>query len=221
MRVRLLVVAVDVQRFGAVGERVHRGADRRLARQVERQIGLVDDAPWLGARPAAAQLPAGVAHAVVRRPLGAGVGGRHRYERYVRRGGDGLAEVDRAPAAHRDHAALRLGGGLLDADRGHLAPPADRLDRELPARAGDEQRRPSHARLVADGANAVEPPADDHARRDRANSTKACATRVSARPAERTSEISREGSSPSTRATATVPAARSASIAEREMNVTP
>ena len=51
--------------------------------------------------------------------------------------------------------------------------------------------------------------------------TYAGATRVSARPAERTSEISRAGSSPSTSATATVPAATSASIALREMNVTP
>ena len=57
--------------------------------------------------------------------------------------------------------------------------------------------------------------------RPRANSTNARAARVSARPLARTRKISRSSSSPSTRASASVPAARSASIEEREMKVTP
>src|SRR5471032_1453253 len=90
----------------------------------------------------------------------------------------------------------------------------------IPARAGDEQRC-ADVELAEHLRQRVESPADDHPSRDLANSTNACATRVSARPAERTSEIVREGSRPSTRPTSTVPAAMSASIAEREMNVTP
>ena len=67
-----------------------------------------------------------------------------------------------------------------------------------------------------------EPPADDHgASCSRAKATNASATRVRARPVADASEISRVTSSPSTRASASLPAARSASTAVREMNVTP
>ena len=98
-----------------------------------------------------------------------------------------------------------------------------RLDRQLeigPAPARDEER-PRGADLVEDAAKRLETPADDHASRSRAKATKASASLVGDRPAARTSEISRAGSRPSTRAAPIVPAARSASTAEREMNVTP
>ena len=103
--VRVLVVPDDVERLGAVCERVHRRADRRLARQVERQLRLVDDSRGCAPRAAAAHLPLRVAHAVVRRPLGTRVRRRHRHERHARRRRDRLAEIDRAAAAERDDAA--------------------------------------------------------------------------------------------------------------------
>jgi len=95
---------------------------------------------------AAAHLPLRVAYAVVRRPLGARVRRRNRDERDLGRGGDRLAEVDRAAAAQRDHAVdrARLGCGLVDEVRRHLGPARMRLDRQgevVPARPGDEQRR--------------------------------------------------------------------------------
>ena len=40
----LLVATLDVERLGAVRERVHRGPDRLGAREVERQLRVVDDA---------------------------------------------------------------------------------------------------------------------------------------------------------------------------------
>ena len=71
MLVRVFVVSGDVQRLRAVRERVHRRADRRLARQVERQLGVVDDPGGMRTGAAAAHLPLGIADAVERRPLGA------------------------------------------------------------------------------------------------------------------------------------------------------
>ena len=67
--VRVLVVSSDVQRFGAVRERVHGRADCRLARQVERELGVVDDPGRMRTGAAAAHLPLGIADAVERRPL--------------------------------------------------------------------------------------------------------------------------------------------------------
>src|SRR5204862_5828300 len=133
--------------------------------------------------------------------------------------------VDGAPAADRDDSVAGAGlrDGIVEPVRRHLAPARVWVKRKLqsiPARARHDQRR-ADAEGADDLRQRVEAPADDHASRVRANSTNACATRVSARPPERTSQISRDGSSPATRAVATVPAPRSASIAEREMNVTP
>src|SRR5262249_51361571 len=137
---------------------------------------------------------------------------------------DRFAEVDRAPAPDRDDAVASERGGFADVRRRHLAPAQRGVERQLelvPARAREEERR-THPELVAHLRDQGErSPANDHARRARAKSTNVCATRVSARPVERTSEISRAGSSPSTRATASVPASTSASIAAREMNVSP
>src|SRR5439155_13136489 len=91
----------------------------------------------------------------------------------------------------------------------------------LPPVARDEQR-PLDVELGENRGELAEVPADDHVgRRERANSTNAWAARVSARPLARTRKISRTGSRPRTRAIAIVPAARSDSIAVREMNVTP
>src|SRR5262249_57751940 len=93
-------------------------------------------------------------------------------------------------------------------------------DEAQPARASDEEglRDPE---LGEDVLEVVERPADDQASRSRANSTKARLALVSARPAARTSWISRPRSSPPTRASASVPASSSDSIEVREMNVTP
>src|SRR5205814_9210185 len=105
-----------------------------------------------------------------------------------------------------------------------LAPASRGFERQLlpgPARACDEERRldPELARDVGELGQA---PADDHrGSRARAYSRKARAARVSLRPVARATTISRTGSSPRTRAAVSVPAARSASIAVREMKVTP
>ena len=58
-------------------------------------------------------------------------------------------------------------------------------------------------------------------RSSRTNATNSSAARVCARPVARTSAISRLAFIPSSRASARVPAARSDSTADREMNVTP
>src|SRR5438094_2452206 len=93
--------------------------------------------------------------------------------------------------------------------------------RSGPALARDEQRL-SDSKLAEHAGELGETPADDHAGRcSRAKETNARATRVSLRPLPRARKISRTGSSPRTRAVATRPAARSASIARREMNAMP
>ncbi len=100
-------------------------------------------------------------------------------------------------------------------------PGCDRKVELAEARAGDEERA-LDAELVEQRRQLVEAPADDHdASRSRANATNASATLVRARPVADASEISRVASSPSTRASARRPAARSDSTAVREMNVTP
>ena len=185
------VVPLDVERLGAVGERVHRGPHRRLRRQVERQLGLVDDRRRMCAAPSAPHPPVGIADAEIVGPLGAGVRRRHRYERQCRARRDGLPEVDRAPAADGQHpvGAFRACDGLGYAIRGHLLPAGDRIDGKLdptPARTCDEERR-RNTRRRAYVRKATEPPLHDHDKRSRANATNSCATRVSARPLARTS----------------------------------
>ncbi len=98
----------------------------------------------------------------------------------------------------------------------HSAGMPSSFQRGLETRSG--RSMPTSARSVG---QLFEAPADDHPSRSPANFTNASAARVAARPVARTSEISRTGSSPSTRASAIVPAARSDSIADREMKVTP
>ena len=113
---------------------------------------------------------------------------------------------------------------------------ADRLDRRMPSHAGEarrhgevelgealagDQQRTSDPELGEDTGELRKAPADDHGNLPRAKSTNASATRVRVRPAPEASEISRLASRPSTRASASVPAASSDSTAVREMNVTP
>ena len=223
--VRVLVVAVRVQRLRAVGERVHRRPHRLLARKTDREADVVDDAAEPSAAPAPAHAPTRVAHAEERRPLRARVRRRDGDERHSRRRRDRLAEIDRAAAADGDDTVARRRRRLVDARGRHLVPARGRLERQLeriPACARDEERR-ADTELVAHFCEQRDrSPADDHcASLLRAKSTNACATRVSARPLERASEISRAGSSPSTRAIASAPDSTSASIAAFEMNVAP
>ena len=223
--VGLVVVARDVERLGAVGERVQRRAAALGGRQLERQLRLVDDPRRTGAGAASAHPPVEVADAVERRPLGAGVRGRDRDERQPRLRRDRLAEVDRAPAAEREHhvCAAREPGDALDLVRRGAGPGVDRLDRQglVEPAVRRDQVGVVRVELVEHPRKLVEPPAHDHASRSAAKATNASAARVEARPAARTSEISRAGSRPSTPAAASRPDSSSASTAEREMNVTP
>src|SRR5262245_25254598 len=105
--------------------------------------------------------------------------------------------------------------------RGDLAPAVDsRQAGIVPPRARDKQR-PLDAELSKQRSELIDPPADDHPSRSLANVTNASAARLGTRPVARTMEICRCRSSPSMRTCATVPAARSASTALREMNVAP
>src|SRR3989442_923778 len=71
------------------------------------------------------------------------------------------------------------GGGNLDAMRGHLRPPGDvREVEDPPAWAGDHERS-LDPDLSQEAGQLGEPPADDHARRGRANWRNARAARVS------------------------------------------
>ena len=213
-----------VQRLRAVRERVHRRPDRLRTSEPHGQPDVVDDPGRLSTAAAAARTALRISDSEVRRPFRARVRRRQRDQRPSGRRRDRLAEVDRAAAADRDDAVAAERRRLLDARRRHLAPAPAELERQLdlvPARARD-QHRSADTDLLADlGDERRGPPADDHRSLVLANSTNAWAERVSARPPERTSKISRAGSSPSTRATATVPAATSSAIAAREMNVTP
>src|SRR5262249_11986731 len=135
------------------------------------------------------------------------------------RGGE-LGSVDGGAAADREDPVGLL--RHLDAVGGDLGPAADVQGHVevVPARAGDHEWAldPGLGERVR---QLVEAPADDHVSRSRATSTNARAARVSDRPAARTRWISRSRSSPATRASTSVPAARSSSIDAREMNVTP
>src|SRR4029453_7393431 len=137
-----------------------------------------------------------VAHAEARRPLGARVRRRHRDDREPGLGRDRLRKVDGAPASEGEQRirAFRRLGRFVDTGRGNLRPAPYDLDRRLPARARDEEG-PLATDLVQQLRELCEPPANLHTR-SRANATNASATRVATRPAARTSEISRDGSSP-------------------------
>ena len=214
------VVPGDIEGLGTVGERVQRRAHRLGPRQVEREAGVVDDPLDPGAAAPADDPAIRGAHTEARRPLGAGVGRRHRDERQPAGRRRRLRGVDRGAAADREDPV---------GARSHLDPVGRNLrpnpgkrepDEALPARARDEER-PLDPECLEHTGQLVERPADDHARRPRANSTNDRLARVSARPAARTSWISRCRSSPSTRASASVPASSSVSIEVLEMNVTP
>src|SRR4029079_8396431 len=173
--------------------------------------------------PSADHPPLGRADAEELRPLGPGVGRRHRDERETADRRDGLRQVDRATPAHRqqDVHAARLVRDLFDTLTRALAPPPGHGKAEVRPALARDQKRLRDPQLGQEARKLAEPPAHDHERRPFANSTNASAARVGERPAARTSETSRAGSSPFTRAVASVPAARSASIAAREMKVTP
>ena len=132
-----------------------------------------------------------------------------------------FAEVDRASAADCQDAVGALGqvDGVHDPVGRHLAPLGGHPHGRIPARARDEERT-GGTELRKHTFELAEAPADDHSRA-RANSTNASATRVDTRPPARTREISRDGSRPRTRASASVPVSSSRSTAVREMNVTP
>ena len=197
-----------VERLGRVGERVQRRAARLAARQVERQPRLVDDAGELRAAAAALDALLLVARAEERRPLGARVG---------RRDGDDRAgrSARTRPSPCRSRCRRRTGRPR------RRPPPARPRPRRVSAgvcvrtpvkrrstgtsasanRRARDQQRPVLPTSASTRPELGEPPADDHAgSRSRAKATNASAARVSARPLERTSEISRAGSRPSTRA---------------------
>ncbi len=117
-------------------------------------------------------------------------------------------------------------GGLhcvVDSVGRHLGPDTGDLDGKpigRPAVARHEER-PLDAELGEQAGQLGETPANLHQTRVLAKSTNASDRRVPTRPLARTSEIWRVGSSPRTRAVASLPAASSASTAAREMNVTP
>ena len=218
-RVALGGASLHVQRLRAVRERVQRRPRGDVERQVERQADVVDDPDRVRTGAAALHDPVRRADAVERRPLRARIGRRNVDDRLVRLGGGELAGVDRRAAADREEPVC--GDRNLHAMRRHLGPPLDvRQIEDLPACARDHER-PLDPRLRQHRRQVVEAPADDHERRSRANAVNARAARVSARPDARTRRISRSSSSCSTRASTSVPAARSFSIDEREMNVTP
>ncbi len=223
-----IVTRPGVERLRAVSERVHRRPDRLVTGEVERERGLVHDRDGVRAGSAGLCAPHLVAHAEVRRPLGARVRRRHRYEREARGRGDRLRRVDRAAAPER-HESVRVRCGLRRSgdhvDRRMAANAGEALgDRQLQGRealARHEQRR-TIPKLGEKRAEPVDTPANDHvASRSRAKATNASATRVRARPVAEAREISRVASRPSTRASVSRPAASSDSTAVREMNVTP
>ena len=211
-----------------MSERVHRRPDGLLARQAERERGLVDDRD--GVRPGAAGLraPAFVTHAEVRRPLRARIRGRHGDETEAGRRRDRLGGVDRTAATEPEEAVCarsRVGRRRDDVER-RMPPDSDEASRyrkvELREPRARHEQRALEAELREQRCELRETPADDHdARRSRANATNASATRVRALPVADASEISRVASSPSTRASARRPAASSDSTAVREMKVTP
>ena len=172
-------------------------------------------------RAAAAHLPLGVANAVERRPLRAGVRRRHGHERHVRCCRDRLAEVDGAATADGDHAAAGLRGCVVDAFRRHLESSGVRIDRQSSSEGS--RRGAATSRLPR-----RTPPAGRRAPSER--SCEPGLSRTRRTPARRASRRGPPSGRARSRAKARarrrgrrrrVPAATSASIAEREMNVTP
>ncbi len=152
-----------VERLGAVGERVHRGADRLLAREVERECRLVDDGDRVGARAARLRAACLVAHPEIGRPLRAGVRRRHRDHGQARCGRHRLGGVDRASAADRDEAVC-----LATQRRSPPRPP--RRARAAARRRSDRQPEPRARRSARSSrgaaARARAPRATARARRD-------------------------------------------------------
>jgi hypothetical protein len=72
-----VVPPLDVERFGAMSERVHRGAARFLNRKAQCQLRLVDDAGEVRAGASRLDATLFVADAEARSPLGPGVGRGH------------------------------------------------------------------------------------------------------------------------------------------------
>src|SRR5438067_13758688 len=214
----------DVERLGAVRERVHGGADRHFEWELEGQARVVDDAGEVRSRAAALHAALAVTDSEARGPFGACVCRRHRDDRQARCDRDGLGQVDRAAAADCQQPVGVLGsrGDLVDPVAWDLTPAARGRQVELrPALAGDQQW-PLDPELAKETRKLAKAPADDHATSlARAKSMNASAARVGDRPAGRTSEISRTGPCPLTRAAASVPASSSASTPDREMKVTP
>jgi hypothetical protein len=168
--VALLGATGDVERLGAVGQRVERGAGGHLRGHLERELGLVDDALHAGVEPGVLRPRLGVAHAEERRPLGAGVGRGDRDHRQPGRHRHRLGRVHDASAAERDEAVGALGQRRRLAHaadlRVRLRPveaPRDRQLGVLPELLGDEQRV-LHAELVEHLRERVQTPAHDHRR---------------------------------------------------------
>ena len=221
------IVSLHVQRLGAVGERVHRRADGRLAPADRESARARRRSRWDARR---RRRPASAARD--RAPRSSVVHSAPAYVVGTETSGSPVAAETALPrsialpppTASMPSAAARGGHGLGDAIRRHLAPDGDAARRAARGRPSAGSRRaaatrPRPPRRLRPASRA---PSGRSRRAARARtSTNACATRVSARPLARTSGTSRAGSSPSTRTTASVPAARSASIAMREMNVTP
>ena len=184
-RVARVVPAAHVERLGAVRERVHRRADR-ARRAAGRASARRRRRSRRGSRRRRRRPSAGRACG----PRTSASTRRRSTSSAPRRPASpvaadaGLRGVDRRAAADREE---RVGVGRnLDPVRRHLRPAGDaRHVERVPARARDEER-PLEPELGEHRRQLGERPADDHASRGRANSTNACAARVSARPLART-----------------------------------
>ena len=207
---------LHVERLARVRERVQRRAAGHAPRHAERELDVVDDRLVVRAAASASHAPVRVADAVVPRPLRAGVRRRDGDERQPRLGGDALAPCrssSRRRARARPPRRRRRSRVLSEARSSGRRLRAGASQRSVASR--NARRPPSTS------GSASSPRRTIKSSRSRARSRNACAARVSDRPGERARKMSRAGSSPSTRASASVPDASAASIAEREMNVTP
>ena len=117
LRVRLVVLPLDVQRLGAVRECVQRRSAGLAGRQVVRELRLVDDARDVRSRAAALHAAGLVADPEAARPLGPGVGRGDGDDRKARGRRNRLGRVDRAAAADRKQAVGALGRGGRLGDR--------------------------------------------------------------------------------------------------------
>ena len=200
-------------------ERVHGRADRLRARQAQRQLRLVERSREVRAAAAAADAPAGS------RTPKYGVHSAPAYVVGTETSGRPLAP--RSPCRGRSRSRRRARGSRRRPRRprprpqpGRTAPPSRRRSAAPAARSAASARSPRAA--AARPRTSSSRPASSsspqrtitrrapRARRRRTPRRRAWATG----PEARTSAISRTGSSPSTRAAASVPAASSASIAE-------